>query len=189
MSDQQEDITGTQLLQPTLGSRILTELVPVAAEVPHRLSNVTGDWSWLDRPDRSREGCAPLHPCSAGTLLAVSPFPSCGCYCVRVAKSKDGRRKEAMIKTLMANPLDFGQRYWREVGLVVLLMLVLVLAAHAAWPRTTPSSAAPAATAGSVSTAGWSRLCVGGVSYLQFASGVTAEWTPAGRVRTCTPAK
>lgn len=32
---------------------------------------------------------------------------------------------------------------------------------------------------------GYSRTCIGGVSYLQFPSGVTVEWTPEGKVRGC----
>ncbi len=32
---------------------------------------------------------------------------------------------------------------------------------------------------------GWSRMCVAGVSYLQFTSGATVEYTPEGRVKTC----
>lgn len=32
---------------------------------------------------------------------------------------------------------------------------------------------------------GYSRQCVGGVSYLQFPSGVTVEYLPDGKVKTC----
>lgn len=32
---------------------------------------------------------------------------------------------------------------------------------------------------------GWSRICVGGVSYLQFASGASVEYTQDGKVKTC----
>lgn len=32
---------------------------------------------------------------------------------------------------------------------------------------------------------GYSRQCVEGVSYLQFPSGVTVEYTPDGKVKTC----
>lgn len=32
---------------------------------------------------------------------------------------------------------------------------------------------------------GWSRMCIAGVSYLQFTSGATVEYTPEGRVKTC----
>lgn len=32
---------------------------------------------------------------------------------------------------------------------------------------------------------GWSRVCVDGVSYLQFVSGVTVEYTPDGKIKTC----
>ena len=32
---------------------------------------------------------------------------------------------------------------------------------------------------------GYSRSCIGGVSYLQFASGVTVEYTREGQIKTC----
>ena len=32
---------------------------------------------------------------------------------------------------------------------------------------------------------GWSRICVAGVSYLQFTSGASVEYTPDGKVKTC----
>ena len=32
---------------------------------------------------------------------------------------------------------------------------------------------------------GWSVSCVEGVNYLQFASGVTVQYTPDGKVKTC----
>lgn len=32
---------------------------------------------------------------------------------------------------------------------------------------------------------GWSRMCVGGVSYLQFTSGASVEYTPEGKIKTC----
>jgi hypothetical protein len=83
------------------------------------------------------------------------------------------------IRTLMANAQDFALRHWRVIGLLALLAVV-ALAGYAAWPRTTPAS-----TAMTASTPGWSRQCVAGVSYLQFASGVSVEWTPAGKVKTC----
>lgn len=90
-----------------------------------------------------------------------------------------------MIKTLMANPMDFALRYlrdWRVIG--PLALLVLGAAAYASWPRTIPSTAVTA------SAPGWSRLCVAGVSYLQFTSGASVEWTPAGKVKSCSePAK
>ena len=34
-------------------------------------------------------------------------------------------------------------------------------------------------------TDGWSRLCVDGVSYLQFSSGATVEYNPNGTVKVC----
>ena len=87
-----------------------------------------------------------------------------------------------MIKTLMTNPQGFAQRHWPAIGLVGLLVLALV--AYGVWQRTT----APTTT--TATTAGWSRTCVAGVSYLQFTSGVSVEWTAAGKVKTCSePAK
>jgi hypothetical protein len=88
------------------------------------------------------------------------------------------------IRTLMANAHDFALRQWRVIGLLAMLVVV-ALAGYAAWPRTTPASNAMTAA-----TPGWSRQCVAGVSYLQFTSGVSVEWTPAGKVKTCSePAK
>ena len=87
------------------------------------------------------------------------------------------------IKPLMANAKDFVLRYWRVIGLLALL--ALALGGYALWPRTAPSS-----TAVTTSAPGWSRQCVAGVSYLQFTSGVSVEWTPASKVKTCRePAK
>jgi hypothetical protein len=89
-----------------------------------------------------------------------------------------------MIKTLTTNPRDFALRHWPAIGLLALL--VLVLAGYSAWPRMT---AIPATTT-TATTPGWSRICVAGVSYLQFTSGASVEWTPAGKVKTCSePAK
>jgi hypothetical protein len=88
------------------------------------------------------------------------------------------------IKPLMANAKDFALRYWRVLGLLALL--ALAVAGYALWPRTPPASTVVTGS----TTPGWSRQCVAGVSYLQFASGVSVEWTPAGRVKTCSePAK
>lgn len=33
---------------------------------------------------------------------------------------------------------------------------------------------------------GYSQICVNGVSYLQFSSGASVEYTPEGKVKTCT---
>jgi hypothetical protein len=88
------------------------------------------------------------------------------------------------IKALIANAKDLTLRYWRVIGLLALL--AVTLAGYALWPRTTPA----ASTAATAPAPGWSRQCVAGVSYLQFTSGVSVEWTPAGRVKTCSdPAK
>ena len=32
---------------------------------------------------------------------------------------------------------------------------------------------------------GWSRICIEGVSYLQFTSGASVEYTQDGKVKTC----
>lgn len=32
---------------------------------------------------------------------------------------------------------------------------------------------------------GYARVCVDGVSYLQFVSGVTVEYSPDGKIKTC----
>lgn len=37
----------------------------------------------------------------------------------------------------------------------------------------------------SAAVTGWSRICVGGVSYLQFVSGVTVEYSRDGKIKTC----
>ena len=79
------------------------------------------------------------------------------------------------IGSSLTNFRDFALRYWPAIA--VLAVLVLALAGYAAWPRMT-------ATTTTASTS-WSRVCVGGVSYLQFTSGASVEWTPAGKVKTC----
>jgi len=35
------------------------------------------------------------------------------------------------------------------------------------------------------STVGFSQICVNGVSYLQFTSGVSVEYTPDGKIKEC----
>src|SRR5262245_26228884 len=87
-----------------------------------------------------------------------------------------------MIKTLMTASRDFAQRHWPAIGLAALLVVVLGLAGYAVWPRLTTATAVASNTAVSP---GWSRVCVAGVSYLQFASGATVGWTAAGKVKTC----
>ena len=56
----------------------------------------------------------------------------------------------------------------------------------------TTSTIATASTTGTTSTtrttSSWSRVCVAGVSYVQFTSGASVEWTPAGKVKTCSEA-
>jgi hypothetical protein len=87
------------------------------------------------------------------------------------------------IKSLLANAKDPALRYWHVISLLALLALGLT--AYAFWPRTTPAS-----TAVNAPTPGWSRHCVAGVSYLQFTSGVSVEWKPTSKVKTCSePAK
>jgi hypothetical protein len=50
---------------------------------------------------------------------------------------------------------------------------LLSLGACGAWERATATYT------------GYSRMCVAGVSYLQFTSGASVEYTPDGKVRTC----
>lgn len=82
------------------------------------------------------------------------------------------------IKPLTTNAKDFTLRYWRAISL--LAFLAVTLAGYTLWPRPTPTS-----TSMTAATPGWSRHCVAGVSYLQFSSGVSVEWTPNSKVRTC----
>jgi hypothetical protein len=79
------------------------------------------------------------------------------------------------IGSSLTNFRDFALRYWPAIA--VLAVLVLAVAGYAAWPRMTATTA--------TASTGWSRVCVGGVSYLQFTSGASVEWTPAGKVKTC----
>jgi hypothetical protein len=91
------------------------------------------------------------------------------------------------MTSLMADPLDFAQRHRLTIGLAAMLVLALAAAAYAAWPRQTAPTTTTTTTA---AVASWSRICVAGVSYLQFTSGTSVEWTPAGKVKTCSePAK
>jgi hypothetical protein len=90
-----------------------------------------------------------------------------------------GMKGRVETKPMMANLRDFAQHQWPVLGLLV---AVMALAAYTAWPRTTASTAATAAPAAAPS---WTRTCVAGVSYLQFATGTSVEWTPAGKVKTC----
>ena len=87
--------------------------------------------------------------------------------------------KTTTLTSLTTNSRDFALRYWPAIAL--LAVLVLALAGYVAWPRMTATTATAAAS----TSAGWSRVCVGGVSYLQFTSGASVEWTPAGKVKTC----
>lgn len=50
---------------------------------------------------------------------------------------------------------------------------LLLLTGCGAWERSVASFS------------GWSSVCVNGVSYLQFVSGVTVEYTPDGKIKTC----
>ena len=99
-----------------------------------------------------------------------------------------------MTKTmsLIKNPREFALQCWPAIA--VLIVLVLALAGYAAWSRmnATTSTMATTPTTGTTSTTGttpgWSRVCVAGVSYVQFKSGASVEWTPAGKVKTCSEA-
>jgi hypothetical protein len=86
------------------------------------------------------------------------------------------------IKPLTTNAKDFAQRYWRAISLLALL--AVALAGYGLWPRTIPAS-----TAMTAPTPAWSRHCVAGVSYLQFTSGVSVEWAPNSKVKTCSERK
>jgi hypothetical protein len=97
--------------------------------------------------------------------------------------------KTTLLSTLLStarsiNPRDFVARYW--AALVVVGVLVAGLVAYAFWPRTTSATVATLTTAPAATTPSWTRVCVAGVSYLQFTSGVSVEWMPTGRVKTCT---
>ena len=97
--------------------------------------------------------------------------------------------KTTLLSTLLATvrsiePRDFVVRHW--AALAVLGVLAVALAGYAFWPRTTATTIATVTTPPAVSNPSWTRVCVAGVSYLQFTSGVSVEWTPAGRVKTCT---
>jgi hypothetical protein len=99
-----------------------------------------------------------------------------------------------MTKTmsLMTSPREFALQYWPAIALLIVLVLALV--GYSAWSHMTAtnSTMATASTAGTASTTGttpgWSRVCVAGVSYVQFKSGASVEWTPAGKVKTCSEA-
>jgi hypothetical protein len=114
-------------------------------------------------------------------------FPSSCAYRDRVPGEVEIRNEgeKSMIKTIMANPMDFAHRHWPVIGLLALLVVALALTAYAVWPRTAVSTSGTAPIAGTAPTPAWSRVCVSGVSYLQFTSGATVEWTPAGKVKTC----
>lgn len=99
-----------------------------------------------------------------------------------------------MTKTmsLITSPREFALQCWPAISL--LIVLVLALASYAAWSNmtATTSTIATASTTGTTSTtrttSSWSRVCVAGVSYVQFTSGASVEWTPAGKVKTCSEA-
>ena len=89
-----------------------------------------------------------------------------------------------MIKTLTENPRDFAQRHWPAIGLAALLVVLAVACYSGALPRLTATSTTSATAAAAVAPA-YARICVAGVSYIQFTSGASVEWTPAGKVKTC----
>jgi hypothetical protein len=95
-------------------------------------------------------------------------------------------RTAALLSWLRSIELrDFAVRH--RAALAVLGVLVVALAGYAFWPRTASTTMATVTTATpAAATPIWTRVCVGGVSYLRFPSGVSVEWTPAGRIRTCT---
>jgi hypothetical protein len=83
--------------------------------------------------------------------------------------------------SLITSARDFALHCWPAIALLV--VMVLALAGYAAWPRMTATTSTIAT--GATITSGWSRVCVAGVSYLQFTSGASVEWTPAGKVKAC----
>jgi outer membrane lipopolysaccharide assembly protein LptE/RlpB len=60
-----------------------------------------------------------------------------------------------------------------KLSMALLIGAFLLLAGCGWWERVTAHYT------------GWSRICVDGVSYLQFTSGASVEYTPDGKVRTC----
>lgn len=60
-----------------------------------------------------------------------------------------------------------------KLNMVIALSTVLLLSGCGGWERVVAN------------VSGWSRVCVDGVSYLQFVSGVTVEYTTEGKIKTC----
>lgn len=57
--------------------------------------------------------------------------------------------------------------------IIITVAVLLTLTGCGAWERVVAS------------TSGWSRVCVDGVAYLQFVSGVTVEYTREGKIKVC----
>jgi len=85
--------------------------------------------------------------------------------------------------SLITSARDFALHCWPAIALLV--VLVLALAGYAAWPRMTATTSTIGTSSTAATTSGWSRVCVAGVSYLQFTSGASVEWTPASKVKAC----
>ena len=115
-------------------------------------------------------------------LPIVPPRPGCLKLVGEMHDDQDDSDSDALtrskVRTLGTHAWEFAQRQWPAVVLAALLVLVLAVAG---WRMLT---ATPATTI-TTTTPGYARVCVAGVSYLQFKSGATAEWTPAGKVKTC----
>lgn len=93
-----------------------------------------------------------------------------------------------MTKTmsLMTSPREFALQCWPAIALLIVLVLALV--GYSAWSHMTATTSTMATASTTGTTPGWSRVCVAGVSYVQFKSGASVEWTPAGKVKTCSEA-
>jgi hypothetical protein len=85
--------------------------------------------------------------------------------------------------SLITNPREFTTQCWPALALLAVLVIGMV--GYAVWPRITAAPSTLTTTSTASATPSWSRLCVASVSYLQFPSGATVEWTPANKVKTC----
>jgi len=85
--------------------------------------------------------------------------------------------------SLIMSLRDFALHCWPALALLV--VLILAVAGYSAWPHMTATTSTVASNSATPTPTGWSRTCVAGVSYLQFTSGASVEWTPAGKVKAC----
>lgn len=91
------------------------------------------------------------------------------------AREAEARRhiEERRVPRYASVPETGAQRSKPVLRIVALLLVAVALSSCGWFDR------------GVASWTGYSRLCIDGVSYLQFTSGATVEWTPEGKVRTC----